>query len=419
MPLNTSHCAPSVIAPEVDKAFHYSYFRSIEAAGTDWDAAAPGHDIFLQREYLSVLEHNPPVGMRFGYLVFYKGTEPLGVALVQIKYFKGDEHFNETEPPTKDPCFFTGLAQWLKRRVAGKISADILVCGNLLLTGEHGYWFDYTRISTDQAAVLLEEALQMIVRNANGAGERMPVVLVKDLVPAQRNQGQHLVRKGYVEFEIQPSMILPLPFRDFEEYLAAMSTKYRTRAKRAFKKAQSLVKKELSLAEIQQELPRMYALYKDIANNAGFNMVDLNVSYLPALKRDMPGHFRLFGYYQEDRLLAFYTVIQNGEELEAHFLGYDKHVNHEVQLYLNILYDIVRLGIEAGCQRVVFARTALEIKSSVGAVPHDLYCYLRHQNPLTNKFTGTLLDYLKPVEEWQPRHPFKSGVELEEEQTAS
>jgi hypothetical protein len=27
-----------------------------------------------------------------------------------------------------------------------------------------------------------------------------------------------------------------------------------------------------------------------------------------------------------------------------------------------------------------------------------------------------LLDYLKPVEEWLPRHPFKSQVELEEEQ---
>lgn len=63
-----------------------------------------------------------------------------------------------------------------------------------------------------------------------------------------------------------------------------------------------------------------------------------------------------------------------------------------------------------------FARTALEIKSSVGAVPENLYCYLRHQNPLVNKFTGTLLDYLKPVEEWLPRHPFKSQVELEEEQ---
>ncbi|MBK7939317.1 MAG: hypothetical protein IPJ82_20530 [Lewinellaceae bacterium] len=72
-----------------DDQIRYSFFRSIEAAGQDWDAAAPEHDIFLQRPYLSVLEHNPPLGMRFGYLVFYKGDEPVGVALCQIKYFKG------------------------------------------------------------------------------------------------------------------------------------------------------------------------------------------------------------------------------------------------------------------------------------------------------------------------------------------
>ena len=118
-------------------------------------------------------------------------------------------------------------------------------------------------------------------------------------------------------------------------------------------------------------------------------------------------HFRMFAYYQDGHLLAFYTTIKNHDELEAHFLGYDKEHNHDKQLYLNILYDIIRIGLESGCHQIVFARTALEIKSSVGAEAHDLWCYLRHQNSIANKFAGTVLDYLKPVEEWQPRHPFK------------
>jgi hypothetical protein len=42
-----------------------------------------------------------------------------------------------------------------------------------------------------------------------------------------------------------------------------------------------------------------------------------------------------------------------------------------------------------------------------------LYCYLRHRNPLVNRFAGTLLEYLKPVEEWLPRHPFKTEIDLE------
>ncbi len=391
------------------KKLRYSFFRSIEAAGGDWDIAAPAHDLFLQRKYLSIVEANPPHGMRFGYLVFYKDDTPVGVALCQIKYFKGDDNIADLDVvQTKDPCFFNGLAQWFKRWVAGKAAADILICGNMLLTGEHGYYFDYQKIDPIAAVEILENALAEVVDIMGREGVKMPVILVKDVAPEQRNQGRELMKNGFVEFDIQPNMVLHLTYPDFDGYLAAMSTKYRTRAKRAFKKLDGGVeKRELTLVEIQRELPRIYALYKEVAKNAGFNMVDLNEHYLLALKRDLGEHFKLFAYYLDGRIEAFYTVIKNGDELEAHFLGYDKAHNHDRQLYLNILYDIVRYGLDSKCHSIVFARTALEIKSSVGAVAHDLYCYLRHQNSIANKFTGTILDYLKPVEEWQPRHPFK------------
>ena len=409
MPSALTLTQPAVLPVLVSvPVLRYSFFRSIAAAGSEWDAAAPPDNLFLQRHYLSVLEANPPLGMRFAYLVFYQNECPVGVALCQIKHFKGDDNINESEHDAgQEACFFTGLAKWLKRRVAGMMAADILICGNMLLTGEHGYYFDYQKISPAKAIDSLENALVEVLGHMEREGVRMPVILLKDIGPEHRDQGQALVKKGFVEFEIQPNMVLDLPYRGFDDYLAAMSTKYRTRAKRAFKKIEAVTKRELSVTDIQQELPRIYALYRDIATNAGFNMVDLNEQYLLALKRDFGEHFRMHGYWSDGELLAFYTTIHNGDELEAHFLGYDKAHNHDLQLYQNILYDIVRIGLEAGCTHIVFARTALEIKSSVGATARDLWCYLRHQNPLVNRFSGTVLDYLKPVEQWQPRHPFK------------
>lgn len=405
---NTDTLTPVPAAAVATGTLHYRFFRSIEAAGEDWDTAAPAHDVFLQRPYLSIVEHHPPVGMRFGYLVFYLGQQPVGVALCQIKYFKGDDNINDLDVPVKDPCFFNGLAQWFKRWVAGRVAADILICGNMLLTGEHGYYFNYQHVTPAKAVEILEVALDEVVKIMDEQGVKMPVILVKDVAPEQQVQANWLVQKGFTEFEIQPNMVLDLPFPNFEAYLAAMSTKYRTRVKRAVKKADVITRKELSVEEIEQELPTIYALYHEIAKNSGFNMLDLNEHYLLALKRDFGMHFRMFGYYHQGELLAFYTTIQNGEELEAHFLGYNKAHNHDFQLYLNILYDIVRIGLAANCKQIVFARTALEIKSSIGAVAHDLHCYLRHQNSFTNKFTGKILDYLKPVEVWQPRHPFKN-----------
>ncbi|MBN8676707.1 MAG: GNAT family N-acetyltransferase [Chitinophagales bacterium] len=395
------------LSTQLSTALRYTFFRSIEAAGQDWDHAAPAHDLFLQRQYLSILEANPPEGMRFGYLVFYQQDQPVGVALCQIKYFKGDDNIADLDVPRKDPCFFGGLAQWFKKWVAGKAAADILICGNMLLTGEHGYYFNQEKVREEDAIIVLEQALDYVIEHMGKEGVKMPVILVKDIAPLHRPQGQFLGKKGFTEFEIQPNMVLDLPYQNMEEYLNAMSTKYRTRAKRAFKKLDGIEKRQMTYAEILHELPNIYRLYKDIANNAGFNMVDLNEHYLAALKKDLQEHFQMFAYYLDGKLVAFYTMIWNHDELEAHFLGYEKSLNHDYQLYLNILYDIIRMGIEGGSKQIVFARTALEIKSSVGAVAHDLYCYLRHQNTVANRFVPTILDYLKPVEEWQPRHPFK------------
>lgn len=388
-------------------AIRYTFHRSIAAAGKEWDAAAPAHDIFLQRPFLDILESFPPLGMRFGYLVFYQNEAPVGVAMCQIKYFKGDDNINDLEVPRRDPCFFNGLALWFKRWVAGMAAADILICGNMLLTGEHGYHFDYQRINKSDAIEALEHALEDVVELMSREGVKMPVILVKDIAPEQKTEREYLVKNGYTEFDIQPNMVLDLPFKSYEEYLSAMSTKYRTRAKRANKKLDGIEKRELSAEEIRQELPTIYHLYREIAKNAGFNMIDLNEEYLLGLKERLGEHFSMYGYYHEGKLVAFYSTIHNHDELDAHFLGYEKSLNHDFQLYLNILYDIVKIGIDSGCERIVFARTALEIKSSIGATARELWCYLRHQNTIANKFAGTILDYLKPVEEWLPRHPFK------------
>jgi hypothetical protein len=389
----------------------YQFFHSIEAAGRQWDAAAPADDIFLQRPFLKALEQAPPEGMRHGYLIFYRAAQPLGVSICQIKYFKGDENIQELNRPSErdGPCFFTTLADWFKKRVAGWAAADILINGNMLLTGQHGFYFHPDRIDAASFMDLLEKSLIAIQEKLEQRKVKMPVTLLKDISPHVRECcGINFESRGFTEFEIQPNMVLDLHWDNFEQYLTAQSTRYRTNAKRAFKKGTNIAKRELTVTDLHDYQQVMYSLYQDIAKNAGFNMVDLNKQYMIVLKQQLPDQFRVFGYFLEDKLVSFYSTIHNGKELEAHFLGYEKPLNHDYQLYLNMLYDIVRVGFSShGCERIVFSRTALEIKSSIGAVPESLYCYLRHNNPLFNRFTSTLLDYLKPTEIWQQRHPFK------------
>ncbi|MBK7700778.1 MAG: hypothetical protein IPJ39_19635 [Saprospiraceae bacterium] len=55
------------------------------------------------------------------------------------------------------------------------------------------------------------------------------------------------------------------------------------------------------------------------------------------------------------------------------------------------------------------SRTAIEIKSTVGAVPHEMYLYLKHQNPIINKTVEHILGFVKPSEAYIIRSPFRDG----------
>jgi hypothetical protein len=348
--------------------------------------------------------------MRFAYLVFYKNEQPCGVAYCQIKHFRADENIRDgMRNDERDPCFFDALFRWMKRRIAGIVAADILICGNMLLTGENAYFFDNQLITQEEFFENLEIGLQKIVADQAEKGVSIPAVLHKDLFEKNRDTGRKFfVKNNFVEFEIQPNMIFELrpEWQNFDDYVAAMSKKYRTRTRRTLKEKERLELREFSESEVAERQTEFYEKYREIAKNAGFNMVDLNENYLNVLKKTLGDRCRIFGYFIENQLVAFFSIVKNHHELEAHFLGYNHLLNVDYRIYHNILYEIVRLGIEGRFQKIIFARTALEIKSSIGAVAFPMFCHLRHQNSFANRFTERALDFLKPVENWTPRHPF-------------
>ena len=153
--------------------------------------------------------------------------------------------------------------------------------------------------------------------------------------------------------------------------------------------------------------PRLDELYREVANGVGFNVAMLPKNYFVLMKNVFPERFRILGYFLDQQLLGFCTIFQNETEMEAHFLGFDYEANRTYQLYLNMLYDIVKAGIENKSGRIHFGRTAHEIKSSVGAVPVTFLTYARHSNNLLNSLAEKFLKNTREELEWQQRHPFK------------
>lgn len=381
------------------------FYPSAADLTADWESVAPGNDLFLSATYLRAIEQYAPRGMKFAYGVFYFQERPAGIACCQLLTFKAAEHIQGFAEPSRS------LTQWIKQRVAATASFSLLICGNMLLTGHHAFYFDPEYADAPTSAKLMEFAAGLLCNGGAIPGVEASAVMVKDFEASHSPVTSVLKEGGFHEMLFQPNMRMNLrpEWATFEDYLLAMSSKYRVRARRAFRKLDGVKRVELDLEKVQQLDSQLHTLYCSVARHADFNMVLLHPEYFSGLKAALGNRFRIWGYFLNGELIGFHSAIYNGEELEAHFLGFQDELNATFHLYLNMLYDMVREAFAAGVREIVFSRTATEIKSSIGAEACETYCYFRHCNPVINTVTPALVSYLSPQEAWTPRHPFREG----------
>lgn len=394
--------------------YSLKFYTSIHAIDNDWEKATHSQNRFLQRSYLATLEDNPPADMRFAYWVFYKSVanqsaKAVGVAVGQIVKFKVTDNI-KTEGEVEKKSIVSSVKNKLTKWVAGSVGFNLLIVGSTLLTGEHAFYFG-DNCSKALALQLIQEGLDIARKELAKKDIRIDGNMVKDFVEIDQvtTKEKLMQQHSYSEFEFQPTMVTDIRenWTCFDDYLNDMSSKYRVRARRANKKGSELEKRSLSTNDIRTHQQEIYQLYQNVVDAAEVNMAQLHTDYFLQLKENLGDQFQLIGWYLEGKLVGFHTLIDNYHELEAHFLGLDHTLNRSHQLYLNMLYAMTEYGIDQGYKQVAFARTALEIKSSVGAEPHRMFCYIRHTKNLPNLFLKSAVSYFEPNVEWTQRRPFK------------
>ncbi|MEO6348055.1 MAG: GNAT family N-acetyltransferase [Aquaticitalea sp.] len=382
---------------------HFSIYTTVKELPPDWNGLV-AHDIFLQTPYFEALEGVSPTNISWFYMAVFSDERLVGIAIIQRVELYLEDIFRNYN----DSCY----RQKFKHFVSTFLRGNMLVVGNLMHTGQHGIYFDPDFISLSKyletAYNALEELKQNIKRKYK---KRIRIIMFKDYF---KEDSIHQERQFFQSIKlhklsVQPNMIMEIRphWTNFDSYLSDLNKKYKQRYKVARKKAGRIVKRELNLEDIEQQSNQLYELYKIVSDNAKINTFILPKGHFCALKRELDTNFRVFGYYLDDTLIGFYTLILNINDLETYFLGYDEVHQYPNQLYLNMLYDMLDFGITNKFESVVYARTAMEIKSSVGAEPKKMYVYLKHTNSLMNTSLQQIFKLMNPKQEWEERHPFK------------
>lgn len=375
----------------------------IDPIEQDWRQLS--HDnVYADPNYLRLLEKNGPLTYRYAYGILHCEGKPVAAFYFQMKRI---ELLRDFRLHTHSSNALKRLNVFLIRQFFRFINQNLLVCGNVLLTGEYAFGTDRHFKLTDE---LIDEVMaQMKAFFRKEMGIKIQAILCKDFYKSGIHKELSFNGPGFYQFKVQPDMILQLDpsWKTFDDFLQAVRSKYRVKYKKVMRDAEPLRFLEMDIHDVQKYNDKMYALYEATAKRATFSLFYLDPRYFLCLKECFGDNIRITGIFKDEQLLGFYTFVINGKYGDAHFIGYDVGLNSDYQIYFNILLGLISKAIESGSSFLNLSRTALEIKSSVGAEPHDMFIYLRHENRFVNALMPMILNRVVPEEEWLPRSPFK------------
>lgn len=382
----------------------YKLYNSVTELPDTWDDL-PVDDIFLKSAFLNALEQSSPDNISTYYLAVYMSESLVGIAIIQRVKMYLDDVFRRTSNK-----FFKRIGKWIITRI---VKGNALIIGNLMHTGQHGLFFDQSKISQEVFLSKVSEGLEHLTNEIKkDYNKNIRIIGFKDYFeqdPIHENQ-QFLNKEKLYRAEVQPNMIFEIAnqWMTSDDYINTFNKKYRRRFRTARKKIKPITCQELGVNKVDEYSSELYHLYLNVSNNAGVNSFKLHRRHFYELKKELKDKFRIYGYFLNEELVGFYTFLQNYDKLETYFLGYKQELQHKHQMYLNMLFDMACYGIENNYKSVIFARTAMEIKSSIGAKPFPMSIYLKHTNSfIINTILRFVVKYANPVRDWEERHPFK------------
>ena len=382
----------------LDSKFFFKIYSSTAEFPDNWDIIA-NKNIFLKSAYLVILEIAAPKNMSCNFIGIFKNDILVGIGLSQFIDLNMLELFGE-----RDKSIKTSVRNFIFK----KLSSNVLFMGNNMLTGKNAYAFS-DEINEIQCLKILKLALTAIKANLKSKGNKVHITTFKDFNTEGVKHFSIPEFKNQFRFSPQPNMIFKIDrnWKTDQDYINALTKKYRDQYKRARKKAEGIIKRKMNLEDIITHEDTIYDLYFHIAKNAPFNTFFLTKNHFRVLKKQLKDQFLFYGYFLDGKLIGFNTLVKNGEVMDTYFLGYDDSIQREKMLYLNMLYDMIAYSINKGFKEIIFGRTALEIKNSVGAIPHETFAFMEHSNKLINNKLVCIFHYLEPQSTWPQRNPFK------------
>jgi hypothetical protein len=186
-----------------------------------------------------------------------------------------------------------------------------------------------------------------------------------------------------------PTIILENSFTSFDGYLKSIRSSYRRRYKNISRKFKNISINSGPCSVFSKE---MYQQYLEVLKRSKGRLERLTSDFFKYL----PPAFRLTHFYDSKELVGWHITLKEENTFYYFLGGINYRQNNRYSTYFNILFDILKQGIESGAERIDFGQTAEIPKMRLGGKVAEKFMLANHSNLLLkNLLIGgrALLEY--------------------------
>ena len=231
---------------------------------------------------------------------------PIAFAAIQIINFYIDDIKNDLE-------LFIKKIKNIGRKlgiIPNKKPLKLLISGNTFISGEHGIFIKKEENKKIIIKQLAKAILHFVTADKN---LKIDAFLLKDFKNNSLFISDELKKYNYHPFSVEQNMTFELnkQWLVFDDYLAAMKTKFRVTARKAFIRSKEIRIEEVTMGNIDSQLLQMTNLYQKVVANANFNLVHFNLKTFKDLKELLEDNYIIRSYWLNNKMVGFISGVIN------------------------------------------------------------------------------------------------------------
>jgi hypothetical protein len=355
---------------------------------SDWTNLLPGKG--EDWAYFRTLEGVPPPGFRLGVIV----VKNEGTVVAAAPVFRTVYRFDTS---------LQGRARWIGDRLYQHaprlVSMQVLSLGSPLSDNSHiGLAPD---LSADQRLAVIGKMLNCLKRQAKKEG--IPLVSAKSLLTEEADQYEKAFTScGYARVTTIPNVILELPYRDVDGYLASLPEGTASYLRRKWRTAWKVkIEHRTSIDDIKDEVNALYASTLAHSPVDYGNFGPVHPDYFAAVLRSMGERARLMLCWVDGELLSFQLYLVGRDTVLAKGIGMKYPKARDYNLYFINWKEMIDFCLTRGIPRISMSGTTYATKLLIGGRLEQRWILFRFQNSVVN----WVLPWLAPAFDFESNDP--------------